>query len=131
MSESREDMAARLQSILADAMVDENIQDKLAKAGLLSIGLFAAMGSDDKAVKEFLADVIESLDPAAITDRADRAKVRMELTRICSAHAICKATHEVEANAERAANLAPMVVSSEDFFVRTERLREIWVQADR
>ena len=117
LSGTHEDMTARLQSILADAMVDENVQDELAKAGLLSIGLFSAMGSDDKAVKEFLADVIEDLDPAAITDRAERAKVRMELTRICCAHAICKATHEVEvkANAERAANLAPMIVSSEEF----------------
>ena len=117
LSGTHEDMTAQLQSILADAMVDENVQDELAKAGLLSIGLFSAMGSDDKAVKEFLADVILDLDPAAITDRAERAKVRMELTRICSAHAICKATHEVEvkANAERAANFAPMIVSSEEF----------------
>ena len=85
---THEDMTARLQSILADAMVDENIQDGLAQAGLLSIGLFSAIGSDDKAVKEFLADVIEGLDPAAVTDRAERAKTRMEITRICSAHAI-------------------------------------------
>ena len=85
----REDMSARLQSILADAMVDEDVQDALAKAGLLTIGLFSAMGSTDQAVKEFLADVVDNLDPSAVADRARRAKVRMEVTRICSAHAIC------------------------------------------
>ena len=101
---TREEMSARLQSILADAMVDDEVQDALASAGLLTIGLFSAMGSTDKAVKEFLADVVESLDPGAIEERTGRAKVRMEIARICSAHAICRATHEVEvkANAERA-----------------------------
>ena len=113
----REEMSARLQSILADALVSEDVQDALAKAGLLSIGLFSAMGSDDKSVKEFLADVVPNLDPGAIVDRAERAKVRMEITRICSAYSICKATHEVEVkvNAERAANMAPLIVSSDDF----------------
>ena len=46
---TRESMTARLQSIVADAEVPEAIQDQLAVAGLTTLGLFASMGSDDKA----------------------------------------------------------------------------------
>ena len=70
-------MSARLQSILADAMVATEIQDAMAQAGLLTVGLFAAMGSTDQSVKEFLADVVDGLDPVGIPERTERAKVRM------------------------------------------------------
>ena len=100
---SREDMSARLQSILADAMVSTEIQDAMAQVRLLTIGLFAAMGTIDPAFKDCLADVLVDMDPGAIQDRAERAKVRMELTRICSAHSICRASHEVGSQSEQRA----------------------------
>ena len=113
---SRETMAVRLQSILADAEVSTEVQDQLADAGITSLGLFASMGDSDKAVREFLADVV-GLDPAGETDRAIRAKVRMEITRICSAYGVSKASHEVEikANAERSSQMLPVIVSKEEF----------------
>ena len=90
----RETMSARLQSLLADASVSEEVQNKLEEAGLTTLSLFASIGEDGKAVRDFLADVIE-LDPSAHTDRAERGRERMDITRICSAHTVCKTANEV------------------------------------
>ena len=113
---TRESMTARLQSILADAEIPEAIQDQLAVAGLTTLGLFASMGSDDKAVREFLADVV-GLDPAAEQDRAIRGQLRMNITRICSAFMVSKTANEVEVrhNAERSTMQLPLVISTEEF----------------
>ena len=86
-------MSARLQSILADAVVDLDVQDKLAQAGLITMGLFVAMGEDNKSVKEFLADVIE-LDPAGIVTSSDV---------------------ETKANAERSVAQLLILATSEEF----------------
>ena len=113
---TRESMTARLQYILAEAEVPDTLQDQLALAGLTSLGLFASMGSDDKSVREFLADVV-GLDPAGELDRAVRGKMRMNVTRICSAFMVAKTSNEVEVkhNAERSTMQLPLLISTEEF----------------
>ena len=103
----RENLSARLQSILDEAGVDTDVQDRIASTGHTTLNLFAAMGTDSKEVKEYLADVLD-LDPKEIEDKSERAQMRMTITRLCSAHLISKTANEVEvrANAERSvANL--------------------------
>ena len=112
----REQMSARLQSLLADAAVSEEVQDQLATAGLTNLGLFASIGEDGKAVREFLADVIE-LDPSTVEDRAERGRVRMEVTRVCSAHTVSKTANEIETrlNSERASAQLPIQIASSEW----------------
>ena len=103
----RESLSARLQSILDEAGVDPDIQDRIASTGHTTLSLFAAMGTDPKEVKEYMADVLD-LDPKDVTDKSERAQMSMTITRLCSAHLISKTANEVEvrANAERSvANL--------------------------
>ena len=109
-------MSARLQSLLADAAVSEEVQDKLATAGLTNLGLFASIGEDGKAVRDFLADVIE-LDPSTIDDRAERGRVRMEITRVCSAHTVSKTANEIETrlNSERASAQLPILIAASEW----------------
>ena len=103
----RESLSARFQSILDEAGVDPDIQDRIASTGHTTLSLFAAMGTDPKEVKEYMADVLD-LDPKDVTDKSERAQMSMTITRLCSAHLISKTANEVEvrANAERSvANL--------------------------
>ena len=112
----RERLSARLQSILEEAGVDSEIQDRIARTGHTTLSLFASMGTDAKEVKEYLADVLD-LNPAGILEQEERAQVRMQVTRICSAHLISKTANEVEirANAERSVANLPVQVASSDF----------------
>ena len=109
-------MLARFQSLLADASVSEEVQDKLAEAGLTTSSLFASIGEDGTAVREFLADVID-LDPAAHGDRAERGLVRMEITRVCSAHTVSKTANEVvvRISSERALAQLPVQLAALDW----------------
>ena len=112
----RETMSARLQSLPADASVSEDVQNKLAEAGLTTLSLFASIREDGKAVREFLADVIE-LCPLAHMGRAERGRVRMDITRICSAHTVSKAANEVEVliNSEGASAQLPVQIGASEW----------------
>ena len=116
LGSDRESLSARLQSILEEAGVEPEVQDRIAATGHTTLSLFASMGTDAKEVKEYLADVLD-LDPKEVVDKSERANMRMTITRLCSAHLVSRTANEVEvrANAERSVANLPLQVSSSEY----------------
>ena len=110
-------LTLRLATILNEHDVSVETQTVLGDGGYTTLALFAAMGHDHATFAEAVKDL--GIDPGIGGTAAERAKIRLEKTRLTAAFDVARVRGEVETreNAQRSASFQPVRISDQDFLM--------------